>query len=62
MTTFLVTTPGKSILVLLDKEGEFVHKIITTDDNEAPECYFYNGKAVVPITTTECVGLIPGFD
>ncbi len=62
MTTFSVTTPEKSIMVLLDKKGSFVHKIITLDDNEAPECWYYNGKAVVPITTTECVSLIPGFD
>lgn len=62
ITTFTETTLEKSIMVLLDKKGNFVHKIITLDDNEAPECWYYNGKAVVPITTSECVSLIPGFD
>ncbi len=62
LTSFMVTRPEKSILVLFDSKGGFLHKIVTRDDEETPECYHYTGKTVVAMNDTECISLIPGFD
>jgi hypothetical protein len=62
LTSFTITRPEKSILVLFDRDGDFVHKVVTKDDNELPECYQYTGKSVITLTESECVGLIPGFE
>lgn len=62
LTSFTVTRPEKSILVLFDRKGNFLHKIITKDDDETPDCFQYTGKSVIPLNDTECISLIPGFD
>jgi hypothetical protein len=62
MTTFMLKTPTRTILVLLDKHGDFVHKFITGTEDEDFDCYRYDGDAVFPLTDTECAGLLPGFE
>lgn len=62
LTSFTETRPSRSILVLFDRKGNFLHKIVTTEDDETPDCFHYTGKHVVNLTTSECIGLIPGFD
>lgn len=62
LTSFTITRPEKSILILFGDKGNFLHKIVTRDDEETPDCYHYNGKRVVELNDTECIGLIPGFE
>lgn len=62
LTSFTVSRPERSILILFDRKGNFVHKIVTREGDETPDCYHYTGTAVMTLSPNECLDLLPGFD
>lgn len=62
VTTLTHAENGKSIMVVLDRNGEFGQKIITSKDSTGPWCFEYRKKRPVKLPPEECLGLIPGFD
>lgn len=61
VTSITYSGSKRTSMVLLDRTGSFVHKIITEKGSSEPYCFQYRKKKAFPMNNSDCVGLIPGF-
>lgn len=61
LTTLTLSGTKRTTMVLLDEDEKFVHKIITEKGSPDASCFRYEGRKPVPMESSDCLGLIPGF-
>jgi hypothetical protein len=61
LTTLTISGTKRTTMVLLDEEEKFVHKIVTEKGSPDASCFRYEGRKPVPMESSDCLGLIPGF-
>lgn len=62
LTSLTIAGSKRTTMIVLDKSGEFVQKLIADKGRLNPVCYEYSQGAPVLMEESSCLGLISGFD
>lgn len=62
VTNLTVNDPQKSTMVSLDKDGNFIHKIITRKGKKRPVCVWYEKGMTILEEDDTCTETLSGFD
>lgn len=62
MTGLTITGSKRTTMIVLDKSGNFVQKLIADKGRQNPRCFEYSGDEPVAMNEDSCLELISGFD
>lgn len=62
MTGLTIAGSKRTTMIVLDKSGNFVQKLIADKGRQNPRCFEYAGGEQVPMDEDSCLELISGFD
>ncbi len=62
MTTLLFKGTTRTSLVVFDRDGNFIQKIVTEKDKFEPHCYQYENKRTFMMDAESCMELIPALE